>query len=89
MEKLTDLTYRIQKDENTPSLVVHVDHLKPYAGNNPPENWLLTQTQTEHGIIFNEDENVTDTSLIPANTSTPKTRTRTGRIVKPREIYSP
>jgi hypothetical protein len=45
LEKLSDLTYKIQKDENTLPVIVHVDHLKPYLGRNPPQNWFLQQTK--------------------------------------------
>lgn len=38
-QKLTDVLYRIQKSSNQRTLVVHVDHLKPYLGENVPEIW--------------------------------------------------
>ncbi|CAG2199127.1 unnamed protein product [Mytilus edulis] len=36
IKKITDLTYRIQKDTSTKQLVVHVDHLKPYQAAHTP-----------------------------------------------------
>jgi len=35
VKKITDVTYRIQKSPEARSLVVHVDHLKPYYGETP------------------------------------------------------
>ena len=43
VEKLSDLTYTIQNDENTLPVIVHVDHLKLYLGRNPPQNMFLQQ----------------------------------------------
>lgn len=37
LEKLTYLTYRIQKSEQDKSLVEHGDHLKPFVGRKHPE----------------------------------------------------
>lgn len=45
LEKNSDIIYKIQKNETSPSLVVPVDHLKPYRGQHFPENWLLSDEQ--------------------------------------------
>lgn len=96
LEKLSELTYKIQKEEHAKPIVVHVDHLKPYLGKNPPNNWLLeqshltdTQTSTQNETNENTSQ-IQDTNFTPVIFSTPvPVRTRTGRIVKPRNIYTP
>ena len=100
IEKMSDVTYKIQKDIDANPIIVHVDHLKPYLGRNQPENWLLQpsilqNTNTTHDLSnsdhFNDNTDKThDTSFIPVSSSTPvPVRTRTGRVVKPRDRYSP
>ncbi|MEW8092744.1 MAG: reverse transcriptase domain-containing protein [Candidatus Thiodiazotropha endolucinida] len=39
-KRISDVTYSVQKSENSPVLNLHVDHLKPYEGRNQPRNWL-------------------------------------------------
>ena len=47
LDKLTDLTYKIQASETQTPLVVHVDHMKKYESDVYPENWVLRQ-EVEH-----------------------------------------
>ena len=54
VDKISDLTYSVQKSETSPVLNFSVDDLKPYEGTNPPNNWLSEQTTIE--------ENPTDIS---------------------------
>jgi len=81
LEKLSDLTYTIQKDENTLPFIVQEDHLNPYVGRNPPQNWFLQQTNShdtnitiEHNFTQQDlDNTARDTSpFIPVGFSTPK-----------------
>jgi transposase InsO family protein len=39
-QKYSDVTYRIQESEQSRSIVVHKDHLKPYEGSEEKVNWL-------------------------------------------------
>ncbi|CAC5376954.1 unnamed protein product [Mytilus coruscus] len=48
IKKITDLTYRIQKDTSTKQLVVHVDHLKPYQAAHTPTVQEQTVTPQEN-----------------------------------------
>jgi hypothetical protein len=53
-QKLTDVLYRIHKSPNQRTLVVHVEHLKPYLGENVPELWQdETEVVTEQDFIEN------------------------------------
>ena len=40
IQRLSYLTYRIQRNKETNPIVVHVDHLKPFIGRKHPRNWL-------------------------------------------------
>ena len=86
VKRLSYLTYRIQRSEDSRPLVVHVDHLKPFAGTKHPRNWLHRNTETEN-LPVNEPEHEPIPSREPD--SPVLIRTRRGRQVKPREIYSP
>lgn len=63
-----------------------MDHLKPFAGTKHPRNWLHRNTETEN-LPVNEPEHEQIPSREPD--SPVLIRTRRGRQVKPREIYSP
>ena len=39
INRISDVTYSIQKSETSPIINVHVDHLKPYEGQNQPRDW--------------------------------------------------
>ena len=47
VQKVNDLCYRIQKSSQSPSLVVHVDHLKLYEGVHPVKSWVTTEIPVE------------------------------------------
>ena len=78
IKRLSYLTYRIQKTKEDRPLVVHVDHLKPFAGTKHPENWLLENRETEPLTV---DESHPDTPV--------QIRTRRGRQIKPPVVFSP
>ena len=89
---MSPLTYTIQKDPNARIFNVHVDHLKPYEGRNPPVNWLNLQEFdiSEVSEISMVTEPDSDVSIEQAEAPvTPPRMTRAGRTIKPREIYSP
>ena len=44
VDKISVLTYSVQKSETSPVLNFSVDDLKPYEGTNPQNNWLSEQT---------------------------------------------
>ena len=71
---------RYKKDRKTKSIVVHVDHLKQYIGEKIPPNWEETVNND------NTDNCETDknTNTLPA-----PIKTRSGRTVKSRKIFSP
>ena len=99
----SEVNYEIQKDSDKPSVIVHVDHLKPYQGSNPPVNWLEMESeasadQSDLRLDAEEEEDSDDTdnvhspspnvSLTPPSPVIQK-RTKYGREVKPRNVYSP
>ena len=45
--KVNALCYRIQKSSTSRSIVVHVDHLKLYEGNNSVESWIKSDVPRE------------------------------------------
>ena len=59
VHKFTDLTYSIQKSHQSPIVNAHVDDMKPYEGQNPPQSWLnndynLSASVDEHVILSQE-----------------------------------
>ena len=44
---MNTLCYRIQKSQNSRSIVVHVDHLKLYEGPKPVASWLVPEAQDD------------------------------------------
>jgi hypothetical protein len=42
--KISEVLYQIQKDPDSRKLVVHVDHLKPYSGENIPGSWKVDES---------------------------------------------
>ncbi|KAK3090267.1 hypothetical protein FSP39_010526 [Pinctada imbricata] len=98
IKKMGYVNYQIQKSENSPIVNVHVDHLKPHEGDCPRTSWLRTSviddTASDSGSSNSEQledvPDLVDVSFpVPAPDSPVPQRTRTGRVVKPREIYSP
>ena len=60
IERLTDVTYRIQESPNVNFIVVHVDHLKPYFGE-IPEKWILNESLNENENEISLDQSNYDT----------------------------
>ncbi|KAK3107233.1 hypothetical protein FSP39_009943 [Pinctada imbricata] len=100
--KLGIVNYQIQKDPNAPLVNVHVDHLKPFEGVVPQSNWIDVASP---GIGSEDESSVDDDGsnlpgveniegqIPPLSTSPPtspvEVRTRTSRLVKPKDVYSP
>lgn len=100
IKKISNLTYSIQKTSDSRIINVHVDHIVPYQGNNAPDSWLENNnndhlptentTQNSDSILEHSAENQ-NPELLPQLMSTPPHRvtTRSGRVIKPKQIYSP
>lgn len=98
VDKISQLTCKIQKDKTSKSINVHIDHLKPYDGESPPLNWLetvvelsvpnpsLVSQQSRH--LENETDSFSDDESLDKNVNS-YVRTRTGRLIQPRDVYSP
>jgi hypothetical protein len=103
LRKFTDVTYEIQKTPKSKPLVVHVDHLKPYEGVLPPKNWVPDIIFPDEQILevsippllpleeslMNEDELMEDPPETDRYPVPEVKQTRSGRHVRPRDIYSP
>ena len=95
LRKVTDLTYVIQKTERSPVISVHVDHLKPYVGRNPPQSWLQIDDEDDLPDADDrvDDDDESDDVGDDADDDAPNTpvvqTTRRGRVVKPRGINYP
>ena len=50
IKKMGEVNYMIQKGKNTPKITVHVNDLKNYEGENVPNNWLNSTSQTPETI---------------------------------------
>lgn len=91
IKRISDVTYEIQLNSERNPVVVHVDHLKPFQGRQPPVKWLEEAESfqsDEENLSETSSPQIPDDSLVqPVHNS--HVKTRTGRIVKPREIYSP
>ncbi len=60
IRKTGEVTYEIQLSPQAPTVVVHVDHLKPYEGDDVPPSWLPDAPHGAHceptgGEEFQED----------------------------------
>ena len=64
VNKISTLTYSIQKTDVSPIINVHVNHLKPYEGRNQPHNWLNIVDESNltdfPDISYNDLSNVLD-----------------------------
>lgn len=89
VKKISPLTYSIQKAMHVRPLSVHVDHIKPYEGQHPPMNWLAPQPDISILTEDDIDESSYEADISQHNATPSPVKTRVGRIVKPREIYSP
>ena len=95
IQRLSYLTYRIQRNKETNPIVVHVDHLKPFIGRKHPRNWL-----TEPQEVVEPQQEPAPGNNLPSgqehegsggtyNEIPVQIRSRRERMVKPREVYSP
>jgi hypothetical protein len=103
LRKLTDATYEIQKTPKSKALVFHIDHLKPYKGILPPRNWVPKIVVPEEEILeiptspllpleeslLNKDELMGDPPEMDIYPVPEVKQTKSGRHVRPRDIYSP
>lgn len=81
INKISSLLYKIQKNENSPEIIVHVDHLKPYEGNQTPRNWLLESVySSEPTEIHTEIETEIDPQLQTYNSDTENIQTEVAEI---------
>jgi hypothetical protein len=86
--KRSSLVYAIQKDPNARIIHVHVDHLKLYSGAEAPSAWQIencsaTYNDDNHYDIDNIESDAEDIApLTPV-------KSRFGRSIRPRQIYSP
>ncbi|XP_033760732.1 uncharacterized protein LOC117342645 [Pecten maximus] len=102
VEKISALTYKIQKEKQSAAINVHVDHLKPYEGISTPQNWLephvvdpapLEMSEGHHsgegGGNSSSDSSSEEPDIIPEQLFKSPVKTRAGRMIKPRERFSP
>ena len=98
IERLTDVTYKIEHVDNKKQLVVHVDHLKPYKGGRnfgqevfPPQNddSFVGQADIDQTNVSFDHDNADHLPDGPKGYENPGYFTRAGRRVKPKEIISP
>ncbi|MEW8339218.1 MAG: hypothetical protein AB2708_05155 [Candidatus Thiodiazotropha taylori] len=101
IDRLSSVTYKIQRDPKSKPLVSHVDHLKPYQGDGTPSNWQVSDihtdqdtenTDTEVSEIIVENTDNTDAvvdNAINDDTHPEAYRTRYGRKVTPPLTYCP
>lgn len=95
--KITDVTYRIKKTTESSCITVHVDHLRLYEGVVPPLGWVqevipLEESMSDNGIAPVETESSEDEEVLSHFNVEPSPvikRSRAGRTIKPRDIYSP
>ena len=100
IKKISNLTYSIQKSPDSRIINVHVDHIIPYQGNNAPDNWLESNnndhlptentTQNSDSILEHQAEYQNPELLLQLmSTPTHRVTTRSGRVIKPKQIFSP
>ena len=58
--KVTPLSYRIQKTQNSRSILVHVDHLKSYEGEKPVNSWLTEGNQEQRASSSDGEQDEDD-----------------------------
>ena len=93
---ISEVTCSIQKSPQSPKVNVHIDHLKIYKGTHVPMSWLANHLPNIPEVL--EDSEVTPDILEGPDVVNPQeqeviganvNQTRRGRVVKPRQIYSP
>ena len=88
LSKISEVTYRIQHIHSLKQLVVHVDHLKIRQAD--PEDLQESEADNESDIVLPEpSDSESDEEIDVAEPVTTPYRTRAGRKVKPKEIFSP
>ena len=85
IDKLTEVTYRIQKTPDSTCIVVHVDHLKPYESDTPPDNWIqevtsLEESNSDFEITPVENELISEDGLISSPLQNPSPVIRRSRV---------
>ena len=67
-----------------------MDHLKPFQGRQPPINWLIEPDSFPEEETMSEplDQQILEESLVQPVPKSP-VKTRPGRPIKPRDVYSP
>ena len=66
INKLSTVTYKIQRDPATKPIVVHVDHLKLYQGQDIPSNWQhpeINTTSNTNGADLNVSDDSDDNQI--------------------------
>lgn len=53
--KTSEVNYEIQSSKDATSLVVHVDHLKPFYTENPPISWICNDVENQKGTQTEPD----------------------------------
>ena len=101
VRRLSDVTLQIQRLPDSLPITVHVDHLKPYRGNLPPNSWdtdLLEESheQTDQNLDLSQlqspdlsvdrDDSVSHGDEVQNGTPP---RTRCGRQIRKPVVYSP
>ena len=102
LQRISDVTYQIQRLPDSNPIVVHVDHLKPYTGVLPPSSWessFLNGEECGEQSSDSPEIDMSDVSPVgsPDTSISPDTvpqyqspvRTRCGRQIKKPTVYSP
>ena len=65
-------------------------YLKPFQGRQPPNNWFRESDNFPEEKTMSEPlyEQILDESLVQPVPKSP-VKTRTGKTIKPRDVYSP
>ena len=53
-QKVSDITYKVQRDKDSSPINVHVDHLKKFESEQYPESWL----ELERGPMVDQDPDI-------------------------------
>ena len=77
VDKISDLTYKIQKTPQTEPISVHIGHLTPYLCSKVPSGW---ENQSQVFLIQQPPISTPQQSQI---------RSRVGRLIKQKKIFSP
>ena len=101
IRRLSDMTLQIQRLPDSLPITVHVDHLKPYTGNLPPNSWdtdllEISHEQTDQNLDLSQlqspdlsvdhDDSVSQGDEVQNGTPP---RTRCGRQIRKPVVYSP